>query len=156
MFVKNTFSGICECKPDYVRNSQGTCVPSAPLSFKDNSISDMLTEGILQVTTNQTVPVTRKHLSVSAESKQVKLPENEVTLMANVSPEESEEKYQYEWTSLQQPQGSTAVKHQNGGKLQLSKLSEGLYMFKVRKLSEGFKIHIISLFISFSKIVMFH
>lgn len=53
--------------------------------------------------------------------------------MASVvnSEEGDEEKFQFEWTSLQQPDGSTAVKHQNGGQLQLSKLSEGLYTFKV-------------------------
>ncbi|XP_045475739.1 dyslexia-associated protein KIAA0319 homolog [Harmonia axyridis] len=123
--------GTCECKPNYERLSQGTCVPSSSLGFKENTISDMLTERILQVTTNRTVPVTRKQLSITADSKQVKLPENEVSLEAKVSPEESDEKYQFEWTSLHQPEGSTAVKHQNGGKLQLSKLSEGLYMFKV-------------------------
>lgn len=106
-------------------------MPSSSLGFKENTISDMLTERILQVTTNRTVPVTRKQLSITADSKQVKLPENEVSLEAKVSPEESDEKYQFEWTSLHQPEGSTAVKHQNGGKLQLSKLSEGLYMFKV-------------------------
>lgn len=62
----------------------------------------------------------------------MKLPKDEVTLVATVgSTAGDEEKYQYEWTSLQQPEGSTAVKHQNGGQLQLSKLSEGLYTFKV-------------------------
>lgn len=85
---------------------------------------------------NATV-ITKKQLTITAESKEVKLPNDEVTLVASVAPSEpgDEEKYQFEWTSLQQPDGSTAVKHQNGGQLQLSKLSEGLYTFKVRIIS---------------------
>ncbi|KAK9883051.1 hypothetical protein WA026_001259 [Henosepilachna vigintioctopunctata] len=122
--------GTCECRTDYIRNSLGTCVLSSTNHLKDN-ISDMLTERILEVTTNRTVPVTRKPLIVNSENKEVKLPKNEVTLIAKVSPEETDEKYQYEWTSLNQPSGSTAVKHQNGGQLQLSNLSEGMYTFKV-------------------------
>lgn len=61
----------------------------------------------------------------------MKLPKDEVTLVASVASDDDAEKYQFEWTSLQQPDGSTAVKHQNGGQLQLSKLSEGLYTFRV-------------------------
>ncbi|KAL3274510.1 hypothetical protein HHI36_015893 [Cryptolaemus montrouzieri] len=128
---KGASLGTCECKMNYVRNHQGTCVLSSVDNVNDHSISNMLTDRIVEVTTNRTIPVTRKQLIVSAESKEVKLPENEVTLIANVAPEESDEKYQYEWNSLQQPDGSTAVKHQNGGNLQLTKLSEGLYTFKV-------------------------
>lgn len=77
--------------------------------------------------------VTKKQLTITVESKVVKLPNDEVTLIASVNNMEAgdEEKLQFEWTSLQQPDGSTAVKHQNGGQLQLSKLSEGLYTFKV-------------------------
>lgn len=75
---------------------------------------------------------TKKELKVIAENKEVKLPKNEVSLTATVNPPPGEdEKYQYEWTSLQQPEGSSAVKHQNGETLQLSKLNEGLYTFKV-------------------------
>lgn len=80
---------------------------------------------------------------MTAESKEVTLPTDEVTLVASVVTQSQpvgnnnnddtadDDKYQFEWTSLQQPDGSTAVKHQNGGQLQLSKLSEGLYTFKV-------------------------
>ena len=125
-------AGTCSCKPGYIRNHSGDCIL---VDLKDvglHSSSEMLTERILDAT-NKSVPVTRKHLTVSAENKVVKLPDNEVTLIASVAPDDSneEEKYQYEWTSLQQPDGSTAVKHQNGGQLQLSKLVEGLYTFKV-------------------------
>lgn len=91
-----------------------------------------LTDSAILLPTNTSV-VTRKQLTIAVDSKVVKLPKDEVTLVASVSPLEpgDEDKLQFEWTSLQQPDGSTAVKHQNGGQLQLSKLSEGLYTFKV-------------------------
>jgi hypothetical protein len=125
-------AGTCTCKQGYIRNRSGDCIL---LDLKDVDLhpgNDMLTERILDLA-NKSAPVTRKHLMVTAENKEVKLPINEVTLIANVSPDDvnEDEKYQYEWTSLQQPDGSTAVKHQNGGQLELSKLVEGLYTFKV-------------------------
>lgn len=53
-------------------------------------------------------------------------------MVAKTVPEEDREnKYQYEWTSLLQPEGSTAVKHQNDNELHLEKLSEGTYAFRV-------------------------
>lgn len=63
---------------------------------------------------------------------QIRLPENEVQLSAFVVPfAEQGHKYQYEWTLLAQPPGNP-IKDQNEGVLRLSKLSEGLYTFKVR------------------------
>lgn len=62
----------------------------------------------------------------------MKLPVSEVTLIATTLEEEDpDNKYQYEWTSLHQPDGSTAVKHQNEAQLHLEKLSEGTYEFRV-------------------------
>lgn len=62
----------------------------------------------------------------------VRLPENEVTLVAYVVPIAIEgQKYQYEWTLLKQPAGTNTIKVQNEERLHLSKLSEGLYTFKV-------------------------
>lgn len=59
------------------------------------------------------------------------MPENEVNLAAYVVPiAPPGHKYQYEWTLLKQPPGSP-IKDQNEGVLHLSKLSEGLYTFKV-------------------------
>lgn len=76
--------------------------------------------------------VTRRKLTVSTENKIVRLPTNEVSLTASVSPPPGEdEKYLYEWTSLHQPEGSGAIKQQNSEQLLLSKMSEGLYTFKV-------------------------
>lgn len=59
------------------------------------------------------------------------MPENDVTLAAYVVPVASPgEKYQYEWILLKQPPGNP-IKDQNEGLLRLSKLSQGLYTFKV-------------------------
>lgn len=125
-------AGTCKCKSGYIRGREGECIP---INLKDaaiNSLTDSLTEKILNLSST-TLSTAKKHLTITAESKVVKLPDSEVSLTASVSPSQgdSEDKYQYEWTSLHQPEGSGAVKHQNGETLQLTKLSEGLYTFKV-------------------------
>lgn len=98
-----------------------------------HGIPDILTERILDISPNRSLPVTQQHLTVVAESKEVRLPVDEVNLIAMVSPEDPEEQYQFDWVSLHQPEGSTAVKHQNSGELHLEKLTEGVYSFKVIK-----------------------
>ncbi|KAF5285922.1 hypothetical protein FQA39_LY04383 [Lamprigera yunnana] len=122
--VPKSRAGTCRCKVGYARNVNGACI------FEGENI-------IAEETANSNISaasaiVTKKHLVVTAESKEVKLPANEVSIIAYVSPTPHEsEKYQYDWNSLQQPSGSTAVKHQNGEEMHLTKLSEGLYTFKV-------------------------
>lgn len=123
-------AGTCRCKVGFIRNGSGHCM--IDVTFKDdvaiNGMPDSITEQIITLS-NVT---TKKQLVVIAENKEVKLPVSEVSLMASVSPPPtSDEKYQYEWTSLHQPEGSSAVKQQNSEQLKLTKLSEGLYTFKV-------------------------
>ena len=134
-FVTHIFiyAGTCKCKSGYGRGPDGECIVMSLRDTAQNTFPDGFTEKIITLV-NSTSMMSKKHLVVSAESKQVMLPDSEVSLTASVSPmpREGSEKYQYEWTSLQQPDGSSAVKHQNGETLQLSKLSEGLYTFKVR------------------------
>lgn len=74
-----------------------------------------------------------KRLLVSAVSKEVRLPENEVTLSAYTVPAEQEnEHYNYAWSLLSQPEGHTGIMtDQNRMTVKLSNLSEGLYTFKV-------------------------
>ncbi|XP_069674708.1 dyslexia-associated protein KIAA0319-like protein isoform X2 [Periplaneta americana] len=81
-----------------------------------------------------------KQLVVSAISKEVRLPENEVTLLAFTVPaEQPGEHYKYEWTLLSQPEGvnSGTMNDQNGETLKLSHLIEGLYVFKVSVFAPG-------------------
>lgn len=123
-------TGTCECLEGYVQDSKGECFLLDEVSLRP-AMSNIITEHILDIGTNKSMPVTRQQLIVKAESKEVMLPEDEATLVAFVEHENPDEKYQYEWTSLHQPEGSTAVKHQNEGHLHLEKLTEGVYSFKV-------------------------
>lgn len=87
---------------------------------------------ILKGTTTSVKP-TLKQLLVSAVSKEVRLPENEVTLSAYTIPaEQGNEHYNYAWSLLSQPEGHTGIMtDQNRITVKLSNLSEGLYRFKV-------------------------
>ncbi|KAF5288345.1 hypothetical protein FQR65_LT12080 [Abscondita terminalis] len=124
--VPKSRAGTCKCKIGFSRNWDGIC-----LLDKDKIVA----EGTVNF--NTSTPIEKKRLIVSAESKEVKWPTSEVSIIAYVTPPSRvNEKYQYDWTSLQQPAGSVAVKHQNGEEMQLSKLSEGLYTFKVSVTSD--------------------
>lgn len=119
----------------YVRNPQGDCfsVETNDIALH-SSLSNLRAEKISDQSspTNKSIPVTRKPLTVKAESKIVQLPENEATLFATVEPANEELKYQFDWTILHQPDGSTAVQHKSEGKMHLEKLTEGTYAFRVR------------------------
>lgn len=82
---------------------------------------------------NTSMKPTIKQLLVSAVSKEVRLPENEVTLSAYTVPAEQEnEHYNYVWSLLSQPESHTGtMTDQNRMTVKLSNLSEGLYTFKV-------------------------
>lgn len=136
-FIFRFYAGTCQCLNGYIRNVNGDClsletVDDIPLH---SPMSKLLTEQILENTSNnKSIPVTRKPLTVNAESKKVRLPENEATLSAAVEPAGDNQKYQFDWTTLHQPDGSTAVQHKSEGKLHLEKLTEGIYAFKVSKM----------------------
>ncbi|XP_017783427.1 PREDICTED: dyslexia-associated protein KIAA0319-like protein [Nicrophorus vespilloides] len=121
-------AGTCKCKVGFLRNHDGLC--SLPI-LKDAAIKGNIIDD------NDTVLIAKKQLMLTAESKEVKLPENEVSLVAVVNPlPTAGEKFNYEWTSLRKPEGSGAVKIQKAEILHLTKLSEGLYTFKVNVSSE--------------------
>lgn len=122
-------TGICQCMEGYSRNSKGECIPTFQEETTLQGLPSLLSERIIDID-NKSLPVTPKTVIVQAQSKEVRLPVSEVNLDAKVL-DDSDSKYQYEWTSLHQPEGSTAVKHQNEGQLHLEKLTEGLYSFKV-------------------------
>ncbi|XP_021932800.1 dyslexia-associated protein KIAA0319-like protein isoform X2 [Zootermopsis nevadensis] len=161
--VKHSRNGICQCVEDYQRNSTGICTPVATGKFRSNNTmktfhaelpavtpavlhpTKIYSEGelggrtdpfIQEATTSRPI----KQLVVSAISKEVRLPENEVTLSAYTVPaEQPGEHYKYEWTFLAQPEGvnSGIMNDQNGETLKLSHLIEGLYMFKVSVSAPG-------------------
>lgn len=75
-----------------------------------------------------------KQIYVKTGSKEVRLPENEVTLSALTVPSEEQvsDHYNYAWTLLSQPEAHTGIMtYQNQKAVKLSNLSEGLYQFKV-------------------------
>lgn len=73
-------------------------------------------------------------LSVSVISKDVQLPEREVTLAAYTVPDEKTAgPYEYSWTLMARPPNGVngTMSDQTKDKITLSSLSEGLYQFKV-------------------------
>ncbi|XP_047535299.1 dyslexia-associated protein KIAA0319 isoform X1 [Vanessa atalanta] len=133
-------NGICKCVMGTEENAQGACVPHRPFSKgptipiesikkSDNLISEMRTEDL-----KADKPVTRQNLTVSISSKEVQLPDNEVTLAAYTIPDEKStmSHYNYVWTLVDQPKdGFTGNMNQNAGTVTLTDLKEGQYRFKV-------------------------
>lgn len=148
----NSALGFCQCLTGLMRNQQGECVTSeanaADYSILEEitpqrlSMSDAASELLPSVIEDNdhitTVTVKAeidKKLVVSVVSKEVRLPEKEVTLAAFTVPDEetSGSKYKYLWTLVTQPKGpmNGTISDQSQSKVRLSNLSEGLYIFKV-------------------------
>lgn len=144
--------GFCNCINDYQRNDQGKCVKSidklADKIYKiandvgldvDNNnnnggenTNDAGTKPDLLIDPTE---IDGKKLTVSINSKTVRLPEKEVQLAAYTIPDEksSGDTYQYLWTLISQPSGEIngTMSDQRKDHVKLSNLSEGLYKFKV-------------------------
>ncbi|KAH9633261.1 hypothetical protein HF086_006863 [Spodoptera exigua] len=134
-------NGICKCVPGTEENAQGACVqiirpfskgPTIPVdAMKKNDDVDSKNDILKTETTSQKSIQT---LTVSILSKQVQLPDNEVTLAAYTIPDEKAtmSHYNYVWTLVDQPKGGfTGNMNQNGAKVTLTDLTEGQYRFKV-------------------------
>lgn len=110
----------------------GTCVI---MDEMDTAELDVTPQAKIQTVkdTSTSIKPTMKQLLVSAVSKEVRLPENEVTLSAYTVPaERGKQRYNYAWSLLSQPEGHTGtMTDQNRVTVKLSNLSEGLYTFKV-------------------------
>nr|CAD7608531.1 unnamed protein product [Timema genevievae] len=150
--AKHSRNGLCHCdicvlvdkwkKGPETRMFVGKKLPFTESSSEPNK---MFSEGelggktdVALVEVSSVRPL--KQLVVSAISKEVRLPENAVTLSAYTVPaEQPGEHYNYEWTLVSQPEGgnSGTMNDQNGGTLKLSNLIEGLYTFKVSVSSPG-------------------
>ncbi|EDV96852.1 GH16502 [Drosophila grimshawi] len=141
----NVVTGLCSCKHGFVRNKQNKCVMpamaySAYLPGIDGAaeVTQQLAAGS-EIAPELVVPPASKveanKITVSVMSKEVQLPEQEVTLAAFTVPEEetSGTKYKYLWTLISQPKGpmNGTISDQSNAKVKLSNLSEGLYTFKV-------------------------
>ncbi|XP_013097852.1 dyslexia-associated protein KIAA0319-like protein [Stomoxys calcitrans] len=143
----DTNTGICKCIRGFVRNHLRVCVPdSMDYNLMDETGAAhnimMASASSNEATTMQkpeTEPTPKtepnKKLMVSVVSKEVRLPEKEVTLAAFTVPDEqsSNTKYKYLWTLINQPKSpmNGTISDQSQSKVKLSNLSEGLYTFKV-------------------------
>ncbi|ALC43405.1 CG7565 [Drosophila busckii] len=145
----NAVTGICNCKHGFVRNKRRQCVMTAvPYSsyYSSNeaavpgdsqvaAASEHITEQLLSSAVTAAKSEARKEIVVSVMSKDVQLPEQEVTLAAFTVPDEqtSNTKYKYLWTLISQPKGpmNGTISDQSKSKVKLSNLSDGLYTFKV-------------------------
>ncbi|XP_036328233.1 dyslexia-associated protein KIAA0319-like protein [Rhagoletis pomonella] len=153
----NSATGVCQCLAGLVRNQQHECMPSEtsaadypimeeilshrlPISEAASELSPTVVEqnndSDAEHVTGTTVKAEAdKKLLVSVVSKEVQLPEKEVTLAAFTVPDDvsSVSKYKYLWTLITQPKGpmNGTISDQSQSKVKLSNLSEGLYIFKV-------------------------
>lgn len=92
-----------------------------------------INEGLIK-SSHSSIKPPIKQIFVKTVSKEVRLPENEVTLSAFTIPADDPENghYNYAWTLLSQPEAHTGTMvDQNQMTVKLSNLSEGLYKFKV-------------------------
>ncbi|CAK1586989.1 unnamed protein product [Parnassius mnemosyne] len=136
-------NGICKCVPGTEENAQGACVqtlrpyskgPTIPMDAIKKS-DDLVAESKVEsFNMKSQTPAPRQNLTVSILSKQVQLPDNEVTLAAYTIPDEKStmSHYNYVWTLVDQPKdGFTGNMNQNGASVTLTDLTEGQYRFKV-------------------------
>ncbi|XP_017053153.1 LOW QUALITY PROTEIN: dyslexia-associated protein KIAA0319-like protein [Drosophila ficusphila] len=137
----NAVRGVCTCPEGFVWNKQRKCVMAAvPYSsyLTSNEAGQQeaaASENSPEVATPPLKTEENKDIVVSVMSKEVRLPEQEVTLAAFTVPDEqtSDTKYKYLWTLISQPKGpmNGTISDQSKSKVKLSNLSEGLYTFKV-------------------------
>nr|XP_016933919.1 dyslexia-associated protein KIAA0319-like protein [Drosophila suzukii] len=137
----NAVRGVCSCPEGFVWNKQRKCVMAAvPYSsyLTSNEAGQQeaaASENSPEVSAPPLKTEQSKDIVVSVMSKEVRLPEQEVTLAAFTVPDEqtSDTKYKYLWTLISQPKGpmNGTISDQSKSKVKLSNLSEGLYTFKV-------------------------
>lgn len=143
----NAVTGLCNCKHGFMRNKQHKCVmPAVPYSAylpseASSRMAAAASEIVPEVVAASPMKQEINKITVSVMSKEVQLPEQEVTLAAFTVPDEqmTGSKYKYLWTLISQPKGpmNGTISDQSKSKVKLSNLSEGLYTFKVTVTGEG-------------------
>ncbi|CAG9564693.1 unnamed protein product [Danaus chrysippus] len=132
-------NGLCKCIMGTEENAEGACVARRPFS-KGPTIPLESTKKIenldpeIKSSNLKSDLSSHQNLTVSISSKEVQLPEDEVTLAAYTIPDEKStmSHYNYVWTLVDQPkEGFTGNMIQNGGTVTLTDLTEGQYRFKV-------------------------
>lgn len=134
-------SGVCHCKDQYKRNSKNVCINDQLLDAPQTLTAQKLIMNNIhseagEIDEGNQEPVATKRLTVSVLSKGVRLPNNEAILSAYVVPDESSsgDKYTYSWSLISQPSkgdSNATITDQTKPQAKLSKLTAGLYRFKV-------------------------
>lgn len=111
--------------------SKGACIFHQELV--DNMADSPHLEQVVSKEQSPSLKIPTKQLLVNVVSKELRLPENEVSLSAFTVPaEQQNEHYNYAWSLLDAPSGHTGtMRDQNQNTVKLSNLSEGFYQFKV-------------------------
>lgn len=148
--TKNSDTSYCACLSGFERSSANICVLSNGNSSdfpKQTKLTSTITSPSLgnskvieEGSTEAATPLPNKVIIVSVSSKQVRLPEDEVTLSAfSVPADTPESAYSYKWELISQPVGSNTntVVENKEGKLKLKHLTEGVYTFKVTVTGKG-------------------
>lgn len=133
--IPKSRQGICNCAEAYVRNEHEQCVRLSDKILEDMNV-DFEPKLELDGTASKSSTISSvKKLTVSVVSKTVRLPDQSVTLSAYTIPDEksSGDTYKYLWSLISQPSGDVngIMSDQTEDNIKLSKLSEGLYRFKV-------------------------
>lgn len=137
-----TIKGFCNCRVPLVRYGR-KCIRKPLIktgmnekilrqNIKFNGIDGEEQSAALN---DKSVEPEKTQLSISVESKNIQLPDNEASLSAKVSPDEKDigDKYTYSWVLVQKPEKDTngTITDQTKETVKLSNLSEGLYRFKL-------------------------
>lgn len=154
LLSRDSNEGACVCVKTYIRNMLDRCVldNTVPDDSIDIDNTENLTEKLLMIkqlkdrkfldaVVGEDLQEDVQKLSISVISKNVQLPEKEVTLAAFTVPDEktSGVPYKYAWTLITQPAGDVngSMSDKTKDKLTLSNLSEGFYRFKVEVSGKG-------------------
>ncbi|XP_055595253.1 dyslexia-associated protein KIAA0319-like protein [Uranotaenia lowii] len=140
--VTTSSTGLCACVKSYERNGNGECMKEKQLYAVPQTLTaqklimDNIHSKSGETDEANQEPTNVKKLTVSVLSKDVRLPNNEAILTAYVVPDEdsSGDKYTYSWSLISQPSkgdSNATIADQTKQQAKLSKLTEGLYRFKV-------------------------